>query len=307
MTACKALREFLVICFLLGPLAAAAASQNASGRCPFPWEGRLPPDVVVYVAGGYGGAAIPEAIEPTGSQAGRIDIDINRPDRPVALVLVAYDPVVWNIRTTPGTRVVAVWASGYYRPLVAGLDPSTPVVRSSYTDRSPCAGYSYNVGVANPMARAAFQRNAELYYDLTRDKRIAIGAPLAAGQSFVAAGPAYQRLIDPALDVQGPAALRKAEAAGKVRKMTAADMERWLQFLRACWGPLDTPQVANPGPSRAPSAPPNAYVVVEPFAVPTGLFGAHAVTFYVFKGDKPPVVRDLGHSTLHDANKYKCK
>jgi hypothetical protein len=49
----------------------------------------------------------------------------------------------------------------------------------------------------------------------------------------------------------------------------------------------------------------NAYVVLGPFRLPEGLYGAHSATFFVPKGVPRPT-GNLGHSVLYDFNTLTC-
>lgn len=115
----------------------------------------LPADAVVYAAGAYAGRKAGFQIDQSGHEATRIDVAVNSPGRPVALMLGAYEPTVWHIGWSPGTRILAVLVSGYHRQAVAGLPPAVPLLNSSYDNRGPC-GYFYvaesRLAELNPMA-----------------------------------------------------------------------------------------------------------------------------------------------------------
>ena len=279
-------------------------NRTLSSECRFPWEGRLPGKFVVYVAGGSTGEPIAEAVDPRGGRAGRFDIDLNRSDLPVALVLVSTSPTVWNIRKTAETRVVGVWATGSFMPLVAGLGSDVLVHKSSTADNTPCATAEPRHGAANLLARRAFAQSAESFYDLSDQKRILIGAPLRDKQSFASAGPPYTVMVENTMALPGKVGLERTEQAGLIRRMTPDDVKEWVTFYRACIGPMDVPPIANPKPEKF-IPPHNGYVVLKPFRFPPGLYGANAAEFYVFKGTPAPV-GERGHSTVHDANAIKC-
>jgi hypothetical protein len=46
-------------------------------------------------------------------------------------------------------------------------------------------------------------------------------------------------------------------------------------------------------------------VVLKPFRLPPGLYGAHSATFFVPKGVPRPT-GELGHSVLYDFNTLTC-
>ena len=63
-------------------------------------------------------------------------------DKPIILVVCAYEAVTWDVRPADGANVVQVIASGYHRQTVAGVD--VPVLTSSYDERSPAWFYTYD-------------------------------------------------------------------------------------------------------------------------------------------------------------------
>jgi hypothetical protein len=84
-------------------------------------------------------------------------VAVNNGGQPVVLILGAYEPTVWNIGWTTGTRILAVLVSGYHRQALAGLDPKVPTINSSYDNRGPC-GYFYlggsdGIEKLNPISR----------------------------------------------------------------------------------------------------------------------------------------------------------
>ena len=81
-------------------------------------------------------------------------------DTPGSITDVACSFTIRSIGWSKGSKVVAVFATGYYRQVVAGLPEGTPVVVSSYEEQQPC-GYAYlggdnNLGWINPKAREVF-------------------------------------------------------------------------------------------------------------------------------------------------------
>ncbi|MCV4289686.1 hypothetical protein OH708_17345 [Pseudomonas capsici] len=88
---------------------------------------KAPDAMVVYAAGAYPGRELPFQIDQSGHQATQFDIAVNSPEQPVALILGAYEPTVWNIGWSQVTKIVAVNVSGYPRQGVAVLDAKVPV------------------------------------------------------------------------------------------------------------------------------------------------------------------------------------
>jgi hypothetical protein len=79
------------------------------------------------------------------NEAALVRVVVNRPDRDLAIELSSYDPVVWDVATTPGTRVVAAFVSGFHGQAVVGLPAATPVlVRSDrYSAGTNCSDLEF--------------------------------------------------------------------------------------------------------------------------------------------------------------------
>lgn len=74
----------------------ATSFQGIRTTCGFP-EVIFPEKYKIYGAGNYAGHKLDIQIDSHGAQATKFDIAVNSPDQPVALVLGAYDPAIWNI------------------------------------------------------------------------------------------------------------------------------------------------------------------------------------------------------------------
>ena len=267
---------------------------------------KLPADSVVYAAGAYAGRKLNFQIDQSGHEATQMDIIVNRPGKPVVLMLGAYEPTVWNIGWTPGTRIVAVYVSGYHSQAVTGLSPQMPVLNSSYDNKGPCDNFYVsddNLPKLNPLARQLFGRAVTMAYE-TRNGQAVLGTPLSGNikplQAAGSAAPASFRLKDAPL--AGEAGLEEALRQGILRPATEADALAWS---RASGRDRDNPPLSGAEPRRVnPGF--NAYVILKPFRIPAGLYGAHSATFYLARGVQYPR-GDLGHSALYDLNNGTCR
>lgn len=59
---------------------------------------------------------------------GAADVYVHAVDRPVVLVLEAYEPTVWRIHADRGVRIPLVVAEGYHEQQVTGVAPDCEVV-----------------------------------------------------------------------------------------------------------------------------------------------------------------------------------
>lgn len=291
------------------PFAFATEAATAAATCEFAGL-QLPPSTKVYAAGAYGGSRQDFQIDQSGHQATAMQVAVNQPDAPVVLMLGSYEPTVWSIGWTPGTRILAVLLSGYHRQQVTGLPAGVPVRVSTYDNRGAC-GYFYvapkNAGRLNPVARRVFGRPVDMLYP-AHDGKVVVGAPLAAGAALVTDGNARAvtafRLPDTSL--AGPAGLEEGVRRGFLREADAADGAAWIAAWRARPRALaDAPPIAGGTPEPRMPSMFHAYVVLKAYTLPAGLYGANSATFFVPRGVPRPS-GELGHSTLYDFNTLTC-
>ncbi|HZX30251.1 MAG TPA: hypothetical protein VFF03_02770 [Rhodocyclaceae bacterium] len=271
---------------------------------------KLPAEFAVFAAGAYSGRKIPFQIDQSGHEGTQIDVVVNSPDKPVVLMLGAYEPTVWNISWSPNTKILAVLASGYHRQAVAGLGRGVPQLNSSYDNRGPC-GYFYvtqdNLGPLNPLARRLFGRPVDMVFP-AQQGQVLIGGPIAAGSRLLTSTEVTpESFYDKSAPLAGPAGVEDAVRKGLLRKATAADAEAWSDAVLANSPQRDIPPVAGQGTPKPPKPHLyNAYVVLKPFTYPSGLYGAHSATFLIPKGVPKPQ-GNPGHSAVYDFNTLNCQ
>lgn len=270
---------------------------------------KLPADHAVFAAGAYAGPGTGFQIDQSGHEATQIDVAVHSPGKPVVLMLGAYEPNIWNIGWSEGTKVLAVLASGYHRQAVAGLPKDVPVLISTYDNRGPC-GYFYvtpdTLEALNPKARALFGKPVDMVYPAANGK-VAVGVPLTSGTRFVTSSAVTPLSFkNPVAPLAGPAGLEDAVRQGLLRKATSADAQAWSEALAEAMPARDVPPVAGQGVPKPP-APfvHNGYVVLKPFVYPSGLYGANSATFFVPKGVPLPTGTP-GHSSVYDFNSLTC-
>lgn len=286
-----------------------AGASGGVGPAVCRFEGlHLPPGTKVYAAGGYGGAAQSFQIDQSGHQATRMDVAVHQPSAPVVLMLGSYEPTVWNVGWSPGTRILAVLVSGYHRQVINGLPSSVPRIVSSHDSHGACPSFSLSgdrLNSLNAVARQVFGRNVDMVFPARGGKALVSESGAEAG-SWVTDRAAQStesfRLADTPL--AGEAGLDDAVRKGYLREATPADARDWQRAAAAARGPGDVPPVYG-GTKPRPIGMYHAYVVLKPFTLPAGLYGAHSATFFVPKGVPRPK-GTLGHSTLYDFNTLSC-
>lgn len=283
------------------------AESPGSASCRFAGLA-LPANVKIYAAGGYRGAPQTFQIDQSGNEATRMDVAVNQPSAPVVLMLGSYEPTVWNVGWSPGTRILAVLVSGYHRQVVNGLPASVPRIVSTHDHHGACPSFSLSSGRTaslNPAAREVFGRNVDMVFPAHDGKVLVNEAGIAADRWLTdrSARPVESfRLID--MPLAGEAGLLEAMRQGYLREATPADAHAWQAAAQAARGTVDAPPVYG-GERPTPISLYHAYVVLKPFTLPAGLYGAHSATFFVPKGVPRPQ-GTLGHSTLYDFNTLSC-
>ncbi|MFV0681559.1 hypothetical protein, partial [Ottowia sp.] len=270
----------------------------------------FPDNMAVYAAGGYSGQKLDFQIDQSGHQATQFDVAVNSPGQPVALMLGAYEPTVWNIGWTEGTRIVAVLVSGYHRQAITGLRSNVPVLNHDLDNNGSACGYFY-IGQnqnrsLNPIAQKLFGKPVNMVFPGDPSGSIVVGESIKTGvvalTSEASAPPSSFRAPNTFLTKQ--AGLDEAVAQGVIRPATHADMDAWEMATAS----PDIPPVAGQHGRRrsSQSIPHRAYVVLREFTYPAGLVGAHSATFLIPAGVPSPK-GNPGHSRIYDFNTRQCR
>ena len=86
----------------------ASVSRNTTGNLIIP----VPKNAEIHVVSGY---------EPKSTLT---QVIVDRPGKQVVLILTAYEKVVWNIKATKSTQILAVLTSGYHKQYVQSITPN---------------------------------------------------------------------------------------------------------------------------------------------------------------------------------------
>lgn len=269
----------------------------------------MEPRFKVFAAGAYSGRKLDYQIDQSGHQATRIDVAVNHKREPVILMLGAYEPTVWNIGWSEGTRIAGVLVSGYHRQAVAGLPKDVPVLTSTYDNKGPC-GYFHvsqdRIGRLNPIAVTAFGKPVDMVY-LANQGDVLIGDAVPASALVTSSRIAPDSFRDTQAPLAGEAGLQDAVARGLLREARREDADAWELARANAVAGAALPPVAGQGapPRLGDGILHNAYVVLKPMKIPAGLYGAHSATFFVPRGVPRPT-GNLGHSRIYDFNTATC-
>lgn len=299
--------------------AATAAAQLAAPplppvapACAFPGV-NLSGDFAVLAAGAYSGRRTDMQIDQSGHAATQIDVIVHRTDKPVVLMLGAYEPTIWNIARTPNTRIAGVLASGYHRQAVAGLEPSVPVLEATYDNKSAC-GYFYvntdNLRSINPLSQRLFQRNVDMVYPAQNGSVTVSDAGFTPVNLVRSNAVTPESFRDRNAPLAGMAGLDDGVRKGLLRNATQADLDAWASAAQAQANARNNlPPVA--GQVRAERSVSSlmlirAYVVQQAYTYPAGLWGGNLATFIIPRGVPRPS-GNPGHSMVLDYNTLSCQ
>jgi uncharacterized protein len=282
-------------------------------------DANIPENTVVFGAGGERRKKTDFQIDQSGYYATQIDVAVNYPDKPVALMLAAYEPTIWNIGWTEGTKIVAVFVSGYHRQHVAGIKADTPQLIDGHEDRGPCSRStsiymqlnlteslvaSFGYGQITDIEKAVKeQKLSQILFGhpiksifSVSEGRVVIGNPLTPSQSLITSSEIPPKsFYDKTAPLAGEAGLRNALKNGILRRATLKDAEKWNKALKKKYAMQHLP---------TPNLPPdlvNAYVILKEFTYPEGLYGGNSATFYIPEGVPNPI-GNYGHSKIYDFN-----
>ncbi|KXO78260.1 hypothetical protein [Acinetobacter venetianus] len=273
------------------------------------FKAKLPQDFDIYATGAYSGRKSNYQIDDSGHQATEMDIHVQH-DRPVVLLLGAYEPSIWKIKWDAQTKIVGVIATGYHKQQVLGLPKSVPILETAYKN-SQC-GYAYisedKATEVNQLAQKILQKDIKAIV-LAKNGQANIGNISSINALQSSNDRTINDVIDKNAPLAGEAGIRDAVAKGLLRPATRTDIDAWKAAHNKA-NNIHTPPVIGSTESSSGTGMEyvhfhNAYVVLKEMTIPAGLYGAHSVTFFVPKGVPVPK-GNRGHSTIYDMNIGNC-
>ncbi len=265
---------------------------SSPGDCSFNGTVIFPEDMEVMAAAVYGGKLLDFQIDQSGHEAHQVDVTVNS-DKPLALILAAYEPTIWNIGWTKNTKIVAVHLNGYHKQVAAGLPKEIPVLSSNTTYHGPCPKINDSLSNTEALIKTSFKLFGKTVAQrfMIKDGVVLIGNPVNEGNEIVTSNwktiMNYQEDKSP---LAGPLAIQDAVKQGFLRIPTEED-QKSLQK-----------EMFKNHPGEVAILPHAPYLVVKDFTCPEGLYGAHSVSFIVPIGVNRPQ-GNCGHSDIYDLNR----
>ncbi|MDR2635279.1 MAG: hypothetical protein LBC08_00465 [Campylobacteraceae bacterium] len=257
----------------------------------------LPKDLYVYAAGGYSGLIQNIQIDQSGHEATELTVFINVTDKPVALILSAYEPSVWQIKFTKKTKIAAVYLSGYHKQIVTGLPKETTLLDT--TDVSYCNSNFMiskdRLKTLNPLSEKLFSKPVDMVY-FVKNGIITIGSKINSDEYISFKAKPTKSFHDKTKPLAGPMGIQDALNKKILRKATQDDYKPIYEFFTK-----DNPPLHDNSPTYY--VPYDSYVIEKNFTLPAGLYGGNSVNFILKKGVPFPG-GELGHSCLFDLNTY---
>jgi uncharacterized protein YecT (DUF1311 family) len=270
--------------------------------------GNLPPDFTVQAVGVYEGNIDTDVrLSASGHETKSVDVVVNMPEKNVVLVLMAYDPVLWQVKRTSASRIAAVIVGGYHAQAVVGIERSVPLLISTVDGRKDCAEsfYAYEAGPGLLRADALVKKLTGHEIDrLSSGYRLGtvpVGDSVRANVTLVSSGD-YQpeEYTDLPRFPSGQKGIERLIELGLLRRATSEDVNTWVEKASARYRKF------NPALSVSkPFGAQGVYTVLGKMRYPEGLFGGHSVAFLIPAGVPTPE-GNPGHSGVYYLNDGNC-
>ncbi len=246
-------------------------------------------------------------LDASGHETNSVEVVVNMPEKNVVLVLMAYNPVLWQVKRTPASRIAAVIVGGYHAQAVVGIERSVPLLISTHDGRKDCAEYfyAYKAGPgllrADALVKKLTGRQIDQLSSSYEFSTVAVGAPVPANVALVSSND-YQPEDYTNLPrfPSGQKGIQRLIELGLLRRATDEDVNTWVEKASAKYRRFNsTLSVAKP------SAPQGVYTVLGKMRYPEGLFGGHSVAFLIAPGVPTPE-GNPGHSTIYHLGDGGC-
>jgi hypothetical protein len=212
-----------------------SSSSSLQTTCGFQEELKLSKDFVVFAAGGYSGKEMDFQIDQSGHQATKIDVIVNYTNKPVILMLGAYEPTIWNIGWSSKTKIIAVFAGGYHRQAIAGLKEDIPYLISSYDNKGKC-GSTYisdkNQAAFDALSRKLFDRPVEKVFPANNGFVIVGDSVKSTTKLLTSGSKTVESFIDKNAPLAGQAGIKDALEKGLLRPVEEKDIRDWIELVK---------------------------------------------------------------------------
>ncbi|MDH4181257.1 MAG: hypothetical protein OEV46_04545 [Betaproteobacteria bacterium] len=263
---------------------------------------------VVVVSVRRGSTPLDVALDQSGHDVAREDVVIGTTPKPIVLVLMGHDPIVWNVGRTEGARIAGVLAEGMYRQVVIGLPKSTPLSTYSTSDGPNACQHFTAERPDSSEYRAVQRRIRELF-----GRGIGTFLNKKAGGHFLVGEANGDIAYSPDVTLKSvalgdnvlPGGTRGIERLLSQRAIRPATDEDIAAWVKGAAQRLGQPADQYRGRINWRLRKDDTYVVLQPFDLPAGLAGANARTFILPIGAQRPG-GPQGHCTFLQMEHFQC-
>lgn len=263
---------------------------------------------VVIVSVNQGSTPLDVALDQSGRDVAREDVVVGTTPKPVVLVLMGSDPIVWNVGRTSGARVAGVLAVGTYRQAVIGL-PRTIALSSYSTSDGPNACPPFRASSPDDMGygsmrrriRELFGRGIGTFLNRKAGPRFVVGE--ATGDvAYSPDVPLDSVILGKDVLPGGKRGVDRLVKDGAIRPAREEEINAWVLGAAQRLGqPVDKYRRSMEWRLGRDSV----FVVLKPFDLPAGLAGADARTFILPAGMARPG-GPQGHCTFLEMQDFQC-
>lgn len=252
-----------------------------------------------------GSTPLDVAIDRSGRDVAREDVVVGITPKPVVLVLMGEDPIVWNVGQAHGATIAGILAVGMHRQAVTGVPKSTRVTTYSTAD-GPNACPHFRVERADDWAasrrvRQLFGRGFTTFLNHKPGPHFVVGEVAGVVTHAPDVTLASVALPDHVLPGGGHGIARLVRQQA-IRPATEEDVEAWIKGAAQRKGSSagDIRRQMNWRLGRD-----STYVVLQDFDLPDGLAGADSRTFIIPAGASRPG-GPQGHCTFLAMDAFQC-
>jgi len=263
---------------------------------------------VVVVSVSRGSTPVDIVLDRSGRDVFQEDVVVGTTAKPVVLVLIGDDPIVWNVGKAEGARIAGVLAEGHYRQAVIGLPKATRLVTYSTSDgANACQSFRAEKAVGSEYTEVQ-RRIRELF-----GRGIGTFLNKKAGGRFVVGEVSGEVVYSPDRSLKSVALPDNVLPGGKrgldrlvkeqaIRPATDEEVAKWVKGTAERLGqPLDKYRRSMDWRLGRN----DVYVALREFDLPEGLAGSNARTFILPVGTPRPG-GPQGHCTFLQMDGFQC-
>ncbi|MBI9085150.1 MAG: hypothetical protein JEZ11_16260 [Desulfobacterales bacterium] len=229
-----------------------------------------------------------------------IEVVVNKPDSPIVLALMAYDPVIWKVKQSRRSRILAVIVGGYHTQALLGLPKDIPKIFAVHEEKESCPyfyAYKGGTGLDKAVERIHQITGKELAQLLTDpiENRFYIGSQETIDPSSLVYS--SDTHIDEYLDMERPPVGQKGldllVKQGKIRLASRKEIDAWVDKASAKSKRYNKKILISHHIVERWT-----YLVLDNFELPDGLAGAHSRAFIIPEGKNLPT-GPRGHNSFY--------